>query len=220
MITVAEKVEEIVRASPFLEEALLEGLLNISALARRIKPQIEADLYKEVSLPSIIMALKRLSEKLEKKAELREAVMKNVKDLVVRANLVEFTFSKEEEVMERYRRLLEETGGGVDYFLTFTQGVFESTLIVSKQLEEKVEEIFSGVRLILKVTDLSAITIKLVEKNIEIPGVYYSILKQLAWYNINVVEVVSTANEFSLILRNSDIDNAFSVLMKLFSPPL
>jgi len=45
--------------------------------------------------------------------------------------------------------------------------------------------------------------------------VHYSILKQLAWSNINVIEVVSTYTEFTVIIDNARIDTAFSVLKNL-----
>ncbi len=49
-----------------------------------------------------------------------------------------------------------------------------------------------------------------------IPGVYSYILKALAWEGINVVEVVSTLNEFTIILEDKKIDSAFAVIKRLF----
>ena len=43
-----------------------------------------------------------------------------------------------------------------------------------------------------KTEDLSAITMKLPEDNVKTEGVYYFILKKLAWKNITIEEVVST----------------------------
>jgi hypothetical protein len=43
-----------------------------------------------------------------------------------------------------------------------------------------------------------------------IPGVYSFILKALAWEGLNVVEVVSTLNEFTIILDDKAIDAAFA----------
>jgi hypothetical protein len=63
--------------------------------------------------------------------------------------------------------------------------------------------------------DLASITIKLPIVNTEISGIYYYILKHLAWEGINIVEVVSTANEFTVVVKSDDIDSAFSVLMQL-----
>ncbi len=67
MITIPETVEEIVKRSLFLEEALSQGIVNLSALARQIKPDVERGVMKEVQEGAIIMALKRLSHKIERK---------------------------------------------------------------------------------------------------------------------------------------------------------
>ena len=50
------------------------------------------------------------------------------------------------------------------------------------------------------------------------PGVHYTILKQLAWNDINLVEAVSTYSEFTIILERDVVDRAFSVLMNYLSP--
>jgi hypothetical protein len=59
---------------------------------------------------------------------------------------------------------------------------------------------------------LSSITILLTKETVNIPGVYYSILKLLAWNEINVIDVISTYSELTIILSNNDIDKAFSIL--------
>ena len=46
------------------------------------------------------------------------------------------------------------------------------------------------------------------------PGLYYFILKELAWEGINIVEIVSTSHEFTLLVNDEDIDKAFLVIKK------
>ena len=58
-------VEEIIKKSPFLEEALAEGIINLSSLSRQIKPEIDEELHKDVQIGAIVMALKRLSPKFD-----------------------------------------------------------------------------------------------------------------------------------------------------------
>jgi hypothetical protein len=60
MITVSEAVQAIVRSSPLLEEGMSRGLLNVSAVARTIRPRVSKYAKKEVSEGAVVMALKRL----------------------------------------------------------------------------------------------------------------------------------------------------------------
>ena len=85
-------------------------------------------------------------------------------------------------------------------------------LIVSASCEPVVQEVFAGEHLTAKVRHLSAIVIRLPASTVKTPGVYYTILKQLAWRNVNVVDVVSTCTEFTIVLEDAEIDVAFSAL--------
>jgi hypothetical protein len=89
-------------------------------------------------------------------------------------------------------------------------------MIFNDLLAKEVEKIFKNEALINSISDLAAITIRLSDQIVAIPGGYYSILKQLAWHKINVVEVVSTFSEFNIILNQDDIDRAFSTIMNYF----
>lgn len=216
MITVSEVVESIVRRSPFLEEALSRGIINLSSLARELKPEIERELMKKVREGAIIMGLKRLSSKIKKIHSMQKSFFSSPPDLMVRSNLVEITVPNSEILLEKQKKLLEQIKFIQNYFITFTQGVYETTIIVSKNLEEKLMKIFEGERIISKFENLSSITIQLPEGSALIPGIYSFILKALAWEGINLIEVVSTFNEFTIILENKNTDRAFSILKRIF----
>ena len=78
-----------------------------------------------------------------------------------------------------------------------------------------VKEFFVKEKLIHNIKNLASITIKLPKENLEQPGVYYFILKQLAWANIPLQEIISTTNEITLVVKEKDINNAFAILMDL-----
>ena len=48
MIPLSKQIEEIVDNTPFVRESLSEGLINISALARKIRPQLESNSNKTI----------------------------------------------------------------------------------------------------------------------------------------------------------------------------
>lgn len=218
MLRIAELVEQAVLASPLLEDALATGIVNLSALARRLKPSIEKALMKEVSDAAVMMALKRLTPKLARRMRAERRSIKRLGDLTVRSELVELTFRISDTIWAKYKRLLQRIEGSPGTFVTYTQGVFEVMLIVSAQIEAKVLEIFHGERLASRVRELSAIVIRLAPSTVETPGVYYAILKRLAWMNVNVVDVVSTYTEFTIVVPTHDVDRAFSVLHRYLWP--
>lgn len=216
MITASELVEGIVRKSPYLEEALSLGIINLSALARLIKPEIEKELMKNVQEGAIIMGLKRLSCKIKKTHQKQRSLFHAPPDLMVRSNLLEITISNSESLLLKQKKLLDQIKLRQNYFITFTQGVYETTVIVSSNLEEKILEIFEGEKVISKFKNLSSITIQLPEGAALVPGIYSFLLRALAWEGINLIEVVSTFNEFTIIVQNKNVNRAFSILKKLF----
>lgn len=216
MITVPEVVEEIVKKSPFLEEGLSREIINLSSLSREIQPKIQKKLLKDIKLGAIIMALKRLSQtiKLKNSGELSQ-ILKNISDITVRSNVLEFAFDNSGSLMEKQRKLLEKISLEKNTFFTTSAGVYETSLFVSKNLENDVKNNFKDERLRYEMKDLSAITLILPKEAVFVPGVYYCVLKALAWEGINFVEVVSSYTELTIILQNSNVDRAFSVLKKL-----
>lgn len=212
MLTIPEVVEKIVLNTFFLEEGLSRDIINHSALAREIKPEIESTLMKEVHLGAIIMALRRLSIHLKKNSIQKKINLLKIGDLTVRSNLVEYTYLNSDSIIEKQKQLIEILGEKKGSFITFTHGVFETNLIISENTKQDIEMIFKDEKQISKIDKLSAITIKLPKEAVYTPGVHYYILKQLAWGGINVVEEVSTYTEFTIILENDKVDQAFSIL--------
>lgn len=215
MITIPQVIEELVKASPFLEEGLSLGIINLSALARKFKPEIEEKLVKEVQTGAIIMALSRLEEKLQKTLPQTVLPPKNFGDLTVRSNLVELSFTNSPTLIDKQRELLLAVNKTPGAFLNSTHGSFETTLILSSNLQTQAQKIFDGECLNSKFTKLSSITIILPKKNVYQPGVYYQILKALAWEGINIIEIVSNTSDLTIILENNLVDKAFTVLKNL-----
>ena len=217
MITINKLLEQIILRTPFLEEGLSQGIINLSALSRKIKPQIEKELLKPVSESAILMALKRLLPDIMSKSETMDINLK-AGDITVRSGLTEYTYLKSATLIENKMQLLDEIKSSGDFFVTITQGVHETTMIVNSSLEKRLEEIFRGETLVKKIDDLAAITIRLTGDMVYLPGVHYNILKQLAWHNINIIELVSTYTEFNIILQKKEVDTSFSILLKYLSP--
>ena len=216
MSSIGKVTEEIINRSPFLRESLTENLINVSALARKIKPEIEDILKKPVKEGAVIMSIKRMSPGYYHKINLKiKNFMGTLGDFLVRSDLEDFTFENSPTLTLKQAEMMKSLNDTQDPFYTFCHGVGESTIITSVSVTEQLKKIFQGEKLKSQTPDLASITIKLPTVNTEISGIYYYILKHLAWDGINIVEVVSTSNEFTVVVNSDDIDAAFSVLMQL-----
>lgn len=216
MLSVAQVVEDIVKHKPYLSESLAMGLINISALARQIKSEVEAVLKKEVNPGAIVMALNRLAPYFQVREQVQlNKLLNNMGDIILRSNLCDYTFKNSNTLLECHIRVLKNISQKEEVFYTMVQGVFETNLVVSDTMEAAIDNYFKEEQCIFKQSGLSSVTLKLPKGNILQPGFYYSIMKELSWEGINLTEVISSTNEFTVVVDNSLIDKTFVVLKNI-----
>ena len=166
-------VEEIIKKSPFLEEALAEGIINLSSLSRQIKAEIDEQLHKDVQIGAIVMALKRLSPKFDPNLKLRvKKVINKLGDITVRSKITYYTFKNSETIIEKQAELLKRLKGKKDTFFAFSQGVYETTIILSDSEHNNVDTLFREETIVQETNGLSSITIKLPSENSDVSGIY------------------------------------------------
>lgn len=213
MIKVSQQIQAIIKESPYLEEGLALGIINLSALARQLKPKIENKSLKKTSVSAIVMALQRMGRQLRQKTKQRKIILP--KDLVVRSNLVELTYANSHTLRQKHPQILKLAEDSQDIFFNVLQGIFETSIIASQSLFEQLKQLLKNEKLLLKIENLAAITLRFSEESLQAPGVYYFILKNLAWEGINVIEVISIHNELSMIVEQSKMDKTFSIVKGL-----
>lgn len=215
-MTVSQAVEKVVGVKPFVMEALAGGLLNISSLSRSITPEVQNLIGKEVKQGAIVMSLNRMMHKLGKSNIWNfNSMFKELGDIVVRSNLVDYTFRNSTSILDCHSKLMNEICNRPEVFYTMVRGVFESNLVVGASLTKQVEEVFANEECKLVQHNLSAVTLALPYSNSSEVGYYYQIMKYIAWEGINVREVISTTNEFTVIVGEEDVDRAFATLKRL-----
>lgn len=216
MKTIASCVDEIIMSSPFLEEGLSREIINFSALAEDLNKPISEMLRKPVKNGAIMMALRRHQQplNLDNSIPLKK-VFKNLGDITVRSNLSDFTFQNSRTLIDSHAQVLEKISVNHQIFYAFTRGMFESNMIISTSEKESILKAFKNETLIGQQHKLSAISIYLPKGNSKIAGLYYQIFKRLAWDKITLYEVVSTTNEFTIVVEDHLVDKAFSVIKRL-----
>ncbi len=218
MKTISAVVEHYIKKKPFLQSALAQGIINLTSLSRIVKPEVEEELRKEVRNGAIVMALKRLSDDMEFRATHRIVkVLKNIGEITVRSSLTDFTFLLSNSILENQSQLLKEVNRNKDVFYTSSRGVNELNIVVSSSLDHVVEELFQGETCTQKSSNLSSITVKLPAENVSVPGIYYFIFQRLAWEGIVLYEVISTTNEFTILVNDDQVESAFKTIKDLKS---
>lgn len=212
-MTIQEAVYKIITQSPFLEDHIAKGVINLTSLARNMQDDVQQLVGSEVKLGAIVMALKRLQPKLTPKMEEKiKEVIFDIKDLTVRSDMIIHTFKNSSTLVENQMKLMDKIKDVDSEFFIFSHGVHESTIVANKSASVTIRDIFSKEKTLVEIQNLSAITARLDSNYLNLPGLYYSLLKAISWEGINVVEIISTTNEFTCIVDQKDINRAFTVL--------
>lgn len=218
MKTIASQVSEYVKTKPYLSSALSQGIINLTSLARQIQPEIEKGLRKPARSGAIVMALKRISDNEEFLSTYRiVGVLRNLGDITVRSSLTDYCFKLSDSLLLAQSKFLSEIKEKKDIFYTSSRGVGESNIVVSSNLSSLLEEIFIREICHDKLDNLSAITVKLPTDNVKIPGIYYFIFQRLSWEGVNINQVISTSNEFTILMDEDSVNVAFEVIKNLKS---
>ena len=216
MKTIASQVSEYVKSKPYLSTALSQGIINLTSLARQIQPEIERSLRKPARSGAIVMALKRISDNEEFLSTHKIInVLRKLGDITVRSSLTDYCFRLSESLLLSQAKFLNGIQDKKDIFYTSSRGVGESNIVVSSNLAPLIEEVFKNEICIDKIKNLSAITVKLPTDNVKIPGIYYFIFQRLSWEGVNINEVISTSNEFTILMDEDSVNVAFEVIKNL-----
>ena len=212
MNTITSCVHNMLRHQPFLDDALSKDLLNFSALAAHLQPEVEKQLRKPVKQGSIIMALRRYSPQrnLLKNTNLRE-----MGDIVVRSGITEFTYLNSNTILANQAFLMNLVKDQIGVYLNYSSNHQESNILVSNDLKESVEDCFKNEILVSVKSELSSITIALPKNSSKTVGLYFYIFKLLAYEGIPVFEMISTSNYFALFLEKEYINRAFLLLNEI-----
>lgn len=214
MRTMTDSIRRILEQSPYLAEALSDGIINYSALARKLRPQLEQEHLKDCTEGAVVMALKRMG-KISPSSRAHLHVSQTVRNLTVRSNLIEYAFQNSHSLLKAQEKLLALMEKEGDTIVNVAPGIFETAIIVSQTLEQKLQEYTQGEKCLKQFHQLSSISIRFHPDTAMIPGMYYPFFQALAWHSINFIEIVSGFSELTFIFENKEVDKAFAVIKSL-----
>ena len=218
MKTIASQVSEYVKTKPYLSSALSQGIINLTSLARQIQPEIEKGLRKPARSGAIVMALKRISDNEEFLSTYRiVGVLRNLGDITVRSSLTDYCFKLSDSLLLAQAKFLSEIKEKKIFFIHHREVLENQILLLVVIFQVYWKRFFIREICHDKLDNLSAITVKLPTDNVKIPGIYYFIFQRLSWEGVNINQVISTSNEFTILMDEDSVNIAFEVIKNLKS---
>jgi hypothetical protein len=212
--SVPHAVKQVISSNTLFFQALSSGIANYTALAQKIKPQVEKLTKSEVNINTLVVAIKRFADSLNENDYKYHPVFDGVR-MTLTGSIIDIDFNETDEV---YRVLDEifELGSGYNMFRSnkqirlFAEDIEEIRSMFKSSNEGATGEIKDG---------LSKITITVQsdkENTYEVLSIVFSILHN---NRIPLYNAFFSQNEIILILSMNDAAKAFEVIReKLHSP--
>ncbi len=213
MKKISEAVETLIEGHQGLRFSFHHRLLNLSQLARFLRPSIEAQTQKEVTESAVLMNLSRLSRRAAPAPGSHEDEL--VLDKVsVQSGLCSATLLKTPESHRELNRVFQRIQSR-NGFITVTEGIREITVIVeAENLELVLGALSAAPRIVHR--DLASVGMTFDSRYLKVKGILHQLLEEVALQNINVIEVTSTATEFCVFLEQADVQLAFDAIFNRF----
>ncbi len=211
MITIAQCTEDILLHDDVALAAARRGLLNLSSYARYIRPELEKRLLKKAQEGSIVTALSRLVARVSAS---QSEVINVLQSLAVHVNLAGITYERNMATSARIREIYHRLSSNNPTFITMTQGINEITIIAEAQIAQEFHNSLQDVQAIYDKTELVGVTAKFKVGYLETPNLIHQLTRRLAYKDINVIEIVSTATELTFIIDKKDLEITLLQLQK------
>ena len=180
MITITKRVETLVARWPLIKQGLDLDLINLSSLARYLRPQIESEIGERISEAAVLMALRRYQAKARPSEVVRPQDF--LGDMSLRGGLSDLTYANSPTLNRRVSRLAEHINP--QQYLTVSRGLLQTSVIVHEDAHGEVERQLSDEHLETKVTGLTAITLHLKPGHDTVAGILAYPLNLFAWRGI------------------------------------
>ncbi|MFA6072969.1 MAG: hypothetical protein WC758_02570 [Candidatus Woesearchaeota archaeon] len=212
MTNINKEVWKIIDGDASIKKNLLDNLINISALARKISQ--EHDLKN--NLDAIISAIRRYENNNEKKATNTKvySMLKNSK-LSTRTKLASMLLKKNSNI----RKKLAELYSKIDFEAGDTLRIFEVTKYIKIIVDDKnlliAKKIFTNEEIVESSNKLSELTIDYNTNVTKTPGVFATLSNELATNNISIIDSMICHSEHIFIVDEKSLEEAFKVVFKL-----
>ena len=214
MVTVSHIVKKLIKDQPLLHEALSHNIVNYANLAEQLKDDIESELGSEVKETAIIMALRRLAEKLQKIENPKLTFAFNP-EIVMKTGLADVTCVSSPSLLKNLKKIYELVDYDKGETLNIIQGNYEITIVINQKHLAKLKKVLKEEKVTNVEKSLVSLAMSLTEDFFYTPGVLAKVTRELVWQNINIYENISTMTEIIFIVNNKDSIRAFNTLQRL-----
>ena len=209
-MSVPEVVREVITRNRSIYDCMKMDLINYTALAVKIQPEIEKILGNSVNLNTVVVAIKRYADSFETKEEMRkESVLKNAR-LVLTDGIMDVRFSVKDSNEMDPMSILDKFSKVTNDYEFFR--LSDSFRFLTEDMDD-IRQIFSSVseREDMFSTGLAKIRISIPSSQNQSDVVSY-VAEVLHVNGVELVNAFFSQDNITIILNEKDSSRAYEIL--------
>lgn len=213
MVTISQVVQKLIDQKIYVQEAMNNEIISYSSLAKKIKHEVEEILEKPVKTHAIEMSLRRYKEHIKQKHT--QIKFDYSSDIIMKTKICDISVSRSPTLIEKLKKLYDVVKFEKGDILNIIQGSSELSIVTNERYKIKFLEILKNEKVLNIEENLISLTMTFSRDFLYTPGVIFNIIRNVAWENINIFEIVSTNTELTFIIHKKDAIKGYRALEKL-----
>jgi len=213
-LSIAEASRIVIQSKPAIIYAMVNGVVNYSALADLIRDEVLGILHREkVQIDAIKMALMRYTEEIKIKKHDFEEKIANIlihSKLQLKNELVYFTVSKKAVIDSNILKLISDTG----IYFQLIEGTNSFTILADIEAKDTIINILKEKNIILMNDNQSALILVSSSEIIDVPGIIAYVTDLFAMAGINITQLMSCFTDTIFVFDRRDALKAYELLEK------
>ena len=210
--SIAKITRDLIESDMSIQDSIARDYVNISGVARLLKPKIEKISKTNVNEEAIITAIKRITPKYNSVSnEIMEIISKS--NINVRTGVSKLSVVKNKRSQEKIRSAMINNK---EEFIQISEATSALTVIYSQEFRKELTRRFNKAEILEDSVNLAAIIVHSPIEVINIPGFVFTIYGQVAKRQINIEDTVSCFTDTIIVVKTKDVAMTFSALNELF----
>jgi hypothetical protein len=214
MVTISHLVHKMVDEKVYLQEAIGKGIASYGSVAKRLKPEIEKELKKEVAHYAVVAAIRRYAERLNKRFE-DITFDASSSEVNLKTNIVDITVQKTTCLFDKLKKIYDVIHFDQGDILHIIYGRNTVSIVTNERYREQICRFLQFEKVVEVKENLVALFFSIDKKLVKTPGVLFQILRNFAWESININEIISIDLEMIFVVDEKDAVLGYKALQRL-----
>ena len=216
MVTISHVVSKLIDENIYLQEAIGKGIASYGSVAKKLKSDIEEELRKEVAHYAVVAAIRRYAEKMNIK--FRDIKFNaNTSEVNLKTNVIDINVVKTLGLFDKLKRIYDIIKFEQGDILHIIYGRNSVSIVTNERYKQNILNFLQHEQIFNIGDNLVSLSFSISKKLINTPGVLFQIIRNFAWENINIIEVISMDLEITFIVDEKDAVRGYKALERLIT---